>query len=427
MRELKVYIEIRGRQTPVGTIRGNDSMDAVFSYDGEYLSAGNSAQIAISLPLQKDSFRSDQTRNYFESLLPEGFSRTAVAEWIKVDERDYLTILSFLGRECLGAVKIIEGKDINGSEYELLTEERIKELAAEGAAKSTQILIETHLSLTGATGKVGLYFDEASNKWYLPKGNAPSTHIVKQSHVRLKHIVLNEQLCMLTAKNLGIDVPESFIINKGDNDDELLFATKRYDRAFLNEKYINGLPCPLRLHQEDFAQALSILPNDKYEKKPSEYLKRMFELIRYNSSDPIKDQKALLRSIIFNYLIGNTDCHVKNYSLLYSPDLRSKRLAPIYDLVSTRVYKSTSDMSFFIGGELDIEKITRVNFAKAADEIGISERMVLKIFDEVTEMFESSLTAAADELENMGFEQAMTLKRAILQSGGYRNIKWDGI
>ena len=84
-------------------------------------------------------------------------------------------------------------------------------------------------------------------------------------------------------------------------------------------------------------------------------------------------------------------------------------------------------MSFFIGGELDIEKITRVNFAKAADEIGISERMVLKIFDEVTEMFESSLTAAADELENMGFEQAMTLKRAILQSGGYRNIKWDGI
>lgn len=422
MRELKVYMEINGSQTLVGMIRGNDSMDAVFSYNDEYLSAGDPAQISISLPLQKEPFNSDQTRNYFESLLPEGFSRTAVADWIKVDERDYLTILSFLGRECLGAVKIIEGKDIYESEYELLTEARIKELAAEGATKSTQILMETHLSLTGATGKVGLYFDEASDKWYLPKGNAPSTHIVKQSHVRLKHIVLNEQLCILTAKNLGIDVPESFIINKGAADDELLFASKRYDRAFSDDKYISGLPCPLRLHQEDFAQALSILPNKKYEKKPSEYMKKMFELIRNNSSDPVKDQLALLGSIIFNFLIGNTDCHVKNYSLLYSPDLRTKQLAPIYDLVATRVYKTSSEMSFFIGGELDIEKIDRTNFVKAADEIGMSSRMVLNTFDELTGKYENALTAAADELGNLGFEHAETLKRDILRSGGYRNV-----
>lgn len=422
MRELKVYIEINGSQTLVGTIKGNGSMDAVFAYNDEYLSANNPAPISISLPLQNNPFSPEQTRNYFESLLPEGFSRTAVADWIKADEKDYLTILSFLGRECLGAVRIIEGKDISESGYELLTEKRIKELAAEGATKSTQILMETHLSLTGATGKVGLYFDAASGKWYLPKGNAPSTHIVKQSHVRLKYMVLNEQLCILTAKKLGINVPESFIVNKGANDDELLFATKRYDRTFSGEKHINGLPCPLRLHQEDFAQALSIMASDKYEKKPSGYLKRMFELIRSNSSDPIEDQLVLLRSIFFNFLIGNTDCHVKNYSLLYGTDLRSKHLAPIYDLVATRVYKTTSEMSFYIGGELDIEKIDRTSFIEAADEIGISSRMVLNIFDEVTGKFENALTDSADELKNMGFEQAIALKRDILLSGGYRNL-----
>ena len=423
MRKLEVYIEIDGSQTLVGSIRGNDSSDAVFSYNDKYLSARNPVSISVSLPLQKDSFRSDQTRNFFESLLPEGFSRTAVADWIKADERDYLTILSVLGRECLGAVKITEGKDISKSKYERLTEEKIKELASEGATKSTQILMETHLSLTGATGKVGLYYDEASDQWYLPKGNAPSTHIVKQSHVRLKHIVLNEQLCLLTAKNLGIAVPESFIINKGANDDELLLATKRYDRAFSDEKKISGLPCPFRLHQEDFAQALSILPNEKYEKTPSAYMKRMFKLIRNNSSNPVEDQMALLRSIIFNYLIGNTDCHVKNYSLLYGADLRSKRLAPIYDLVATRVYKTTSEMSFFIGGELDIGKTDRTNFEKAADEIGMSGKMVLNTFDEVTGKFESALTAAADELKRQGFEHATALKRDILRSGGYRNLR----
>ena len=38
--------------------------------------------------------------------------------------------------------------------------------------------------MTGASGKVGLYFDDKEQKWYLPLGEAPSTHIVKQSHVR---------------------------------------------------------------------------------------------------------------------------------------------------------------------------------------------------------------------------------------------------
>ena len=50
-------------------------------------------------------------------------------------------------------------------------------------AKSTEILLDTHLSLAGASGKVGLYYDEAGDSWYLPRGLAPSTHIVKQSHV----------------------------------------------------------------------------------------------------------------------------------------------------------------------------------------------------------------------------------------------------
>lgn len=422
MRELKVYIEIVGNWTYVGMIKGKDSEDAVFTYVDEYISSDNPSPISISLPIQKESFTPEQTRNYFESLLPEGYSRTAVANWIKADEKDYITILSALGRECLGAVKIIEGEYESEPEYEPLTDERIRELAAEGATKSTQILMETHLSLTGATGKVGLYYDEDLDKWFLPKGDAPSTHIVKQSHVRLEHIVLNEQLCIITARNLGIDVPESFIINKGVGDDELLLATKRYDRVFSGEKHIKGMQCPLRLHQEDFAQALNIMPKDKYEKTPSMYMKKMFELLRNHSANPIEDQRALLRSIAFNYLIGNTDCHIKNYSLLYGADLKTKRLAPIYDLVATRVYKTTPEMSFFIGDELNIEKIDRMSFSKAADEIGMANKMVLNVLDDVAENLEKALAMAADELTNLGFEQAINIKKTILESGGYRNI-----
>lgn len=71
--------------------------------------------------------------------------------------------------------------------------------------------------------KTGLYYDNKDG-WYMPFGTAPSTHIVKQSHVRLSGIVANEQLCLRTAKILGIDVPESFIISVGTGE-HILFAT----------------------------------------------------------------------------------------------------------------------------------------------------------------------------------------------------------
>ena len=61
---------------------------------------------------------------------------------MKAVENDYISILAELGKECLGAIKIIEGKDEAPSGYELL---------------------ETHLSLTGSIGKVGLYYYAADD------------------------------------------------------------------------------------------------------------------------------------------------------------------------------------------------------------------------------------------------------------------------
>lgn len=423
MRELSVYIELNGIQTLVGKISGEQYNDARFRYVREYIEAREAAPISISLPFQDYYFSTEQTRNFFESLLPEGFSRKAVADWMKADENDYIAILAQLGRECLGAIKIVEGNDDRESGYELLSAERVKALAAEGATKSTEILLETHLSLTGASGKVGLYYNSDNNKWYLPKGDAPSTHIVKQSHVRHKQIVLNEQLCIQTAKRIGIAVPESFIVSNGSqSDQDVLYATPRYDRPLSENKIIDGLKCPYRLHQEDFAQALGIFASDKYEKVPSGYMSRMFDLLRHNSVNPIEDQIALLRIIIFNYLIGNTDCHVKNFSLLYSEDLKSKRLAPAYDLVATRVYRTTSNMSFYIGGELDITKINRNNFTISASEIGLSQKMVLDNFDYVANKLEGAMTEAAEELANKGFDNSISLKNEILKNGGYASL-----
>lgn len=317
---LKVQIEMNGKFVQAGHITGSSFRDAAFSYDESYITSSAARAISLSLPLSKKDFDTDATKSFFDGLLPEGFTRQCVADSIHASSDDYISILRQLGSECLGAIQIIdEEKPSIKTGYIPLTIEEIKELAKEGASKSAEIVVKSHLSLTGASGKVGLYYDN-SGKWYKPQGLAPSTHIVKQSHVRYKNIVLNEQLCLLAAQKLGIEIPESFIlqaqVGKG-NDEDVLFATRRFDRAFdKDSRIIDGLKTPYRLHQEDFAQALGIKSADKYEKAGQGYLKRMFDLLQKYSSNPIEDSLKLWRRAVYNFIIGNTDNHIKNSSLI---------------------------------------------------------------------------------------------------------------
>lgn len=413
--DLEVLIEIQGKEQLAGFIRGNSVEDASFIYSDEYMQLPDVKAISISLPLQKEAFTVTQTRTFFEGLLPEGFSRKSVAHWLKADEDDYVTILEKLGNECLGAIRICRaGSDEIEASYEALSSKQVCALAAEGATKSTELLMETHLSLTGASGKVGLYYDERDNQWYLPKGKAASTHIVKQSHVRLQQIVLNEQLCMLTAKKIGIDVSDSFIINLSHGEeDKVLFATKRYDRVVVDEKKVEDLCSPLRLHQEDFSQALGIPASKKYERKNESYMERMFRVLNNYSANPIEDRMKLWNMLLFHYFIGNTDSHVKNFSLLYSEDMKSIRLAPAYDIVCTGIYHLTDEMSFYIGGQLQISDMNRETFSAAAKSVGLGEKLAMKEYDYIKQNIISCMEEAAKELYDMGFDEAFDVQKKI--------------
>ena len=423
---LKVQIEINGQFLQAGHITGSSFRDAAFSYDESYIASPTARSISLSLPLSQKDFDTDATKTFFDGLLPEGFTRQCVADSIHASSDDYISILQQLGSECLGAIQIIDEEKPSIKEgYIPLTIEEIKALAKEGASKSAEIVVKSHLSLTGASGKVGLYYNQSSGKWYKPQGLAPSTHIVKQSHVRYKNIVLNEQLCLLTAQKLEIEIPESFILQAQAgkvNDEDVLFTTRRFDRDFDNDsRIIDGLKTPYRLHQEDFAQALGIKSIDKYEKEGQGYLKKMFDLLLKYSSNPIEDSLKLWRRTVYNCLIGNTDNHIKNSSLMYSKDLSSIRLAPFYDVICTRVYESsTEEMSVSINGKKNINQIRKDDLEKEAKNCGLGTKVAMKIYDELHDGIKNALLDSSKELFKKGFPDAQILAEKIIMT----NSNW---
>ena len=421
MHTLDVSIEIEGRMREVGTVLGGSEYDAQFRYSDDYLAQETARPISLSMPLTDRTYGPQETRSFFEGLLPEGFLRRTVAENNRTDSSDYLSILEMLGSECLGAIQIKgDGFRSVQPEYREIDPDMMFRIASEGATTSADLVVESHLSLTGASGKIGAYRDSDGN-WYLPVGSAPSTHILKQSHIRYDLVVENEQLALQTAALMGISIPKSSIIRPADERSEhVLFVTERYDRTMAGTvREISGLPCPLRLHQEDFGQALGIAAADKYERSGDRHMQRMFDLLKRASASPIEDQMKLWDIIVFHWLIGNTDGHIKNFALVYDRLLKSVRLAPAYDILSTVVYDTHSrQMAFSIGGEFEWSHIDRACFGKACDEVHVSRNIFMKRFDDLCGRFEPALRQAAENMKNEGFGESEQLASRLMERKG---------
>ena len=229
------------------------------------------------------------------------------------------------------------------------------------------------LSLAGAQDKITVRIegDEVS----LPLGGAPSTHILKPAIERFEGVVFNETLTMKLAAAIGLPAaPVETRMVEGIT----FLQVERYDRVHLRSA--GGKPTVERIHQEDFCQALGIVPETKHQKEGGPSLQDCFNLLREVSSLPVIDLARMLDAVIFNYLIGNNDAHGKNFSLLY-PGAGTReyqvRLAPLYDVVSTIYYPELSpEMAMKIGGEYSSERVTARNFDKLAEEAGLAKPLV---------------------------------------------------
>ncbi len=120
---------------------------------------------------------------------------------------------------------------------------------------------------------------------------------------------------------------------------------------------------------------------------------------------------------MFNYVLGNTDAHIKNYSLLYDAHMEGISLAPAYDMISTVIYDSaTKDMSFNIGGRKNLDSIDENSFRLFAERVGIGEKIAMGNYYKVLDRFEKAIKESAEELKEIGFDNAVVIAERILSA-----------
>jgi serine/threonine-protein kinase HipA len=381
----------------VGHLIQNDGGQMVFDYAESWLQKPDATALSHSLPLRRKRFTRKECRGYFAGVLPEESKREIIARNLGISERNDYAMLERIGGECAGAVTFIpagETLPAPDDHYRALSSPELAEILRE-LPRRPLLAGEAgiRLSLAGAQDKIAVRVE--GDAISLPLGGAPSTHILKPAVERFTGVVFNEAYCMRLAAAVGLPAAKTEI--RRVEDVEYLLV-ERYDRTHGHGPEGTTLD---RLHQEDFCQALGIVSENKYQKEGGPSLKQCFALLREVSSAPVLDLARLLDAVIFNFLVGNNDAHGKNFSLLYrGADSASldTRLAPLYDLVSTRYYPElTRELAMKIGHEYSSDRVSKTNFEQLAEDAGLAKPLVRRRVPELAEAVLSNLSGTEIE------------------------------
>ena len=427
MRSLNVFREYLGSYEMVGRIVDARKGGPRFSYDPGYLSDPAATAISRSLPLTRTPYSIQGTRAFFDGLIPEGPMREAFEHSTRAGRNDFLTVLEAVRNEPIGALIFSSEDDLGALEraYEPLNNEDLSKLAAAPGETAVDYSLRSRISLAGAQSKIGLYRDvsKAGSEWYLPRGSAPSTHILKACGRAYPNETVNEAICLRAARYFEIEVPDCFLIQAGGADP--ILAIKRYDRVISpTAQCVDGLAVPTRLHQVDACQASGLLGSDfKYEPSGAAYFNRLSALISEMSANPFDDKLSLTYMQLFHYVVGNADNHLKNWSFIYDEDWDSIRLAPLYDVLDTTIYESLPlEMGVSFGGSRRIDEVTKGMVFDAFERAGIPKVVVKGAIDASIEELPACIERAAADLASEGFPGAKAIAGKMLE-GAYKRLE----
>jgi len=318
------------------------------------------------------------------------------------------------------------GEDVAGA-AQLVAEDRLAEATSPGSVQPVDedyiagrlrvlgedraawddALSPGQFSLAGAQSKFALY-QSPSGQWGLPSGRKATTHIFKPSMPYLADQDVNEHLCLVAAGKLGLLAARSEI---GQFGDQRAIVLRRYDRAVQPDGEV------VRIHQEDFCQALGVAPNRKYERgEGGPGIVQMANLMRRIQPPASARESAAhyAKAAAFNWVIYAPDGHAKNYSIL----LRGQEAlpSPLYDISSVLPYPDRYDlrtmaMAMSVNGKDQNNLISGADWAVLADQLGVArEQMaacVLEIATNAPDAFADAVAENAAWIKGMAAAPAL--------------------
>ncbi|WP_343744589.1 HipA domain-containing protein [Chitinophaga sp.] len=240
------------------------------------------------------------------------------------------------------------------------TENQLKELA--------QKIINSHVGLTGVQPKLSLDLtgDNNSGKERLTiVGTLGGGYILKPHMEKFPTLPVVEDLTMHLAKLAGImTVPHSLIRMKSGN---LAYITRRIDRQ-------DGQ----KIHMEDMCQLSERLTEDKYKGS----YEQVARVISRFSDAPGLDVVNFFEQVLFCFITGNADMHLKNFSLISSSG-RGYGLSPAYDMVSTALVMPEDDEDLALTLNAKKKKIRKKDFEMAFKTAQLNANQIENLFKRI--------------------------------------------
>lgn len=412
--ELSVRLYDHEVGTLVPTRRG-----ARFSYTDDMVEAHlGQPVLSLSLPVKRRPYAEGLTGSWFRGLLPEGERLTGICRSIGCSESDYLSILAHIGWECAGAVSIcpadftppqlVDAHTLSDSELA----DKLRDLPTYGGIDPT-----AHVSLGGYQEKLLVVASDVHEAdgyvtqahWVEPDAAMISTHIIKpQPAYRYPHIIEAEAWAMHAARHAARCSNTALLRLDGA---PLSLIIERFDRKCANGTY-------QRVHQEDCCQAMGLDPSGKYAgvdmpRGSDPTFLRIARLLNQYSADPYVEQCEVLKQMVVNLVMGNTDAHAKNYALIYHA-WAVPSVAPLYDVVPVvDIEPRATHLSMRIAGKIELEAVHREDVIVEARSWGLSTDTVIRTLDETLEQLVAGIKSASGLYPEAGVRhQEGALRRA---------------
>lgn len=350
---------------------GHEAGHYFFQYDQDWLKSDRAYVLSPQFVLQPEPHWGEPVKTFFANLLPEGAALEEILSTMHMRQASTFEIVGQLGQELPGVLSVrAEGMMPTGqSRYSPLNKETLSQRIKDRDQHKPLLTSndQSSMSLPGAQDKLGLRYDVLRDRLYDSVGSTPTTHIAKPDTrlVKYQPSAINEYLCMRLAAAIKLPVPPVHLIQVP----ETVYIVQRYDRIVSD----GNLRC---LHQVDGCQLLGLGQDWKYERQGLVSLKRLVDALR-SLKLPAKDLLSFQRWVMFNFLIGNSDAHAKNVSVLI--DETGYALAPFYDLLCVQVY-GDERLALYIGDDDQYASVGAHSWEAFCEDCGFGVKSTLALF-----------------------------------------------